>query len=140
MSQDFDQLSQNAYQNGNADMAALDKLWVSVFQLEKWHFIARGEMPNVRPYIGYKEENQPMIFAFTDTDRLEALAREQHLLDKDGLVPILSIPTTNIITYLEQFAQYGVKGIWFNPNGYGFFSPLQNLRAIKTRVDGLNNA
>lgn len=138
MSQDFDQLSQAAYSNGQPDMGALDKLWTAVFQLEKWLFISRGEMPNVRPYIGYKDEKTPMIFAFTDTDRLEDLARQQNLLNADKTIPILAIPSANIVGYLEQFAQYGVKGIWFNPNGYGFFSPLENLKAIKARVDSLN--
>lgn len=139
MSQDFDQLSQNAYAKGTNDMPALDKLWTAVFQLEQWHFIARGDSKSPRPYIGYKD-NAPMIFAFTDTDRLEALAREQKLLDAQGNVPIMSIPSTNIVGYLEQFAPYGVKGIWFNPNGYSFFSALENLRAIKSRVDSLNIA
>lgn len=139
MSQDFDALSQAAYSSAN-NTAGLDQLWVAVFRLEQWHFIARGDAPNVRPYIGYKDKETPMIYAFTDTDRLEAVARELKLLDAQGNVPILSIPSANIVGYLQQFAQYGVKGIWFNPNGYGFFSPLPNLTQIKARVDSLNLA
>ena len=27
------------------------ELWRAVFQLKEWHFIARGEFPNVSPYI-----------------------------------------------------------------------------------------
>lgn len=136
MSQDFDTLSKNAYSSGKQDIAALDALWGAVFGLSQWHFIARGASTNARPYIGYKN-NEPMIFAFTDTDRLEANARQLKLLDEQGNVPILSIPTTNIISYIESFAQFNVKGIWFNPGGFGFFSPLNSLRGIKSHLDSL---
>jgi len=132
---DFDTLAKNAAGN---DMQALDRLWSAVFGLKEFLFIARGQSPNIRPYIGYKDGNQPMIFVFTDADRLEAMARELKLLSPDGQVPVMSMPTKSVVAYLTQFAQYGVKGVWFNPNGTGFFSPLENLPGIKSRADALN--
>ena len=137
---DFDQLSKAAYASGTDNKQALDQLWVATFKLEQWYFIARGAAPNVRPYIGHKDGNVPMIFVFTDEDRLEAAARELKLLGTTGTIPVMTIPTKNIVSYLQQFAQYGVKGVWFNPNGQGYFSPLENLPKIKARVDSLNIA
>lgn len=122
-------------------MQALDRLWGAAFGLSEWLFIARGQSPNVRPYIGYKDGNVPMIFAFTDRDRLEDMARRLKLIDAaNGTIPTFSLPTKNVVSYLVQFAPHGVKGVWINPNGNGFSSNLDSLSAIKSRVDKLKTS
>lgn len=137
---DFDALSTNAYAQGGNNIQALDKLWTSAFGLEKWYFIARGQAPNFRPYVGYKKEagkDVPVVYAFTDEDRLEAMARELKLVDPQGNIQVMTIPTKNIVNYLVQFGQVGVKGVWFNPNGSGFYATLEALPQVKARVDTL---
>lgn len=136
----FDELSRKAFAT-NA-MPDLDALFGAVYALENWLFIARGEMPNVNPYIAANPDfadGQQMIRAFTDGERLQRFARENNLTGADGVALALTIPTANIIEYLEQFIPYGVHGIWFNSDteSEGFFIPLKQLRPIKEHLANL---
>jgi hypothetical protein len=124
-----------------ADSTIEDKnqLFGLVFSLPEWNFIARGEFPNLHPYIaGNAEiaEGQDMVRAFTDTERLYRFAEENGLLTGNLESLTLSVPTENIVDYLEQFIQYGVYGIWFNSDSSsnGFFIPLRQLRPIKVHL------
>lgn len=135
---DFDELARKTIEPSGS-MEALNNLYGAVFALEKWHFIARGTPPDVNPYIAANDEyadGQHMVRAFTDTDRLMNFARENNLTAPDGTASILSIPTANILDYLEQFIPYGVHGIWFNSDmqSDGFFLPLRQLRPVKEHL------
>jgi hypothetical protein len=138
----FDALTQKTV-SSNGAMEDLNELYGATFALEKWHFIARGELPDVSPYIASNAEyagGQQMVRAFTDTDRLLRFAKENELTHPDGSAPILSIPTVNIVDYLEQFIAYGVHGIWFNSDteSDGFFLPLKQLRPVKEHLAKIN--
>lgn len=134
---DFDALSKSAFTtNAGGD---LDKLFGAVFALPEWLFIARGEMPNVNPYIAANAavtDGQQMVRAFTDSRRLQRFAKENNLTEVNGSCYILSVPTSGIIEYLEQFTAYGVHGVWFNSDteSEGFFIPLKQLRPIKEHL------
>lgn len=135
---DFDLLSRKANEP-NAPMENLNALFGAAFALEKWEFIARGEMPNVNPYVASRADvanGQQMVRAFTDGERLQRFAKENNLTREDGSVDILSVPTGGIVEYLEQFIDYGVHGIWFNSDSIsdGFFVPLKQLRPIKEHL------
>ncbi len=125
------------------DLTALNDLYGHIFALPQWHFIARGEFPNVTPYIASNAavaDGKYLIRAFTDTERLQRFVKENHLEAPDGSHLAISIPTDNIIDYLEQFISDGVHGIWFNSDTVsdGFFVPLQQLRPIKTYLEKIN--
>ena len=138
----FDALTIKADQSNGA-MEDLIILYGAAFALSEWHFISRGEMPNVSPYIASNAQyadGQPMIRAFTDTKRLLRFAQENNLTEADGSCKSLSIPTEKIVDYLEQFIADGTYGIWFNSDtqSEGFFVPLNQLRPIKEHLDKLN--
>ena len=131
---DFDALSEKAMAT-NA-MEDLNALFGAAFALEKWNFIARGELPNVAPYVASNPaaaDNQPMIRAFTDTERLMRFARENNLTDADGSAKILTMPTETIIPYLEGLISQGAFGVWFNSDSQSkdFFIPIKQLQPIK---------
>ncbi len=139
---DFDALAQKAIQSNGA-IEDLNALYARAFALSQWHFIARGELPHVNPYIASNAEfasGQPMVRAFTGTERLMRFARENNLTNAAGEAAMLSIPTDNIVDYLEQFIAEGVHGIWFNSDSGsdGFFVPLQQLRPIQDHLQRLN--
>lgn len=139
---DFDELSRKTNQP-NPPMEDLNALFGATFALSEWLFIARGEMPNVNPYIAANAAvagGQQMIRAFTDSNRLQRFARENNLTDADGNSQMLSIPTEGIVEYLEQFIEYGVHGVWFNSDSVseGFFVPLKQLRPIKEHLAKIN--
>lgn len=139
---DFDALSRQANEP-NAPMENLNALFGAAFALENWEFIARGEMPNVNPYIAARADvadGQQMVRAFTDGERLQRFAGENNLTLEDDSVDVLSIPTEGIIEYLEQFMDYGVHGVWFNSDSIsdGFFVPIKQLRPIKEHLAKLN--
>jgi hypothetical protein len=139
---DFDALTLKAMKSKGA-MDDFNNLYGAAFALEKWNFIARGELPNVTPYVAANADyagGQQMVRAFTDTDRLQRFARENNLTGAGGAALILSIPTAGIIDYLEQFIAYGVHGIWFNSDtgSEGFFVPLRQLRPIREHLAKIN--
>ena len=124
-------------------MDDLNNLYGHAMALPEWYFIARGEFPDVKPYIAANAQyadGKHMIRAFTDKERLQRFAKENNLTGADGEVLTLDIPTANIINYLEQFIAYGVHGIWFNSDADsdGFFVPLQQLRPIKEHLARIN--
>ncbi|HEX9962318.1 MAG TPA: hypothetical protein VGB00_15395 [Pyrinomonadaceae bacterium] len=139
---DFDALTLKTEQSNHA-MEDLNNLYGAAFSLSEWHFIARGEFPNVSPYVASNAQyadSLPMVRAFTDTNRLQRFARENNLTDADGGALILSIPTEKIVEYLEQFISDGVYGIWFNSDtgSKGFYVPLKQLRPIKEHLERIN--
>jgi hypothetical protein len=138
----FDALSRKTIESNGA-MDDLNNLYGEVFALPEWYFIARGEFPDVQPYIASNAQyadGKHMIRAFTDKERLQRFARENHLTGADGEVLTLDIPTGKIIDYLEQFIAHGVHGIWFNSDteSDGFFVPLKQLRPIKQHLERIN--
>lgn len=139
----FDALARKA--NETQAEADLNELFGAAFALNEWHFIMRGELPNVYPYIASNPNyalNQPMIRAFTDTDRLMRFARENDLTEPDGSARMLSIPTENIIPYLEKFVAHGAKGVWFNSDSEsdGFFIPIPQLQIIREHLATLHQS
>ncbi len=141
---DFDALCR-ATMKPNATTEDLNRLYKAAFALPKWNFIARGEFPNVTPYVAsnaHYADGQYMIRAFTDADRLHRFAKENNLTDERGEVLILDIPIENIIGYLEQFIADGVHGIWFNSDAQsdGFFVPLKQLRPIKEHLEKMEES
>ncbi len=138
----FDELNRKTIESNGA-MEDLSNLYGAVFALEKWEFIARGESPHVNPFIASQPDvadNQPMVRAFTDGERLRRFANENKLLREDGLIPVLTMPTKGIVEYLEQFIADGAYGIWFNSDtaSEGFFVPLTQLRPIKEHLEKIN--
>jgi hypothetical protein len=140
----FDALSRKANESGGAT-EDFNKIFGAAFALFKWHFIARGELPNVNPYIAANADyanGQQMIRAFTDAVRLQRFAKENNLTQADGSTQMLEVPTSGIVDYLEQFIQHGVFGIWFNSDSQsdGFFIPLKQLRPIKEHLAKISAA
>lgn len=139
---DFDALVQKTMASNEA-IEDLNNLYGAAFSLENWHFIARGDFPDVSPYVASNAQyadNLPMVRAFTDTERLLRFAKENNLTDAEGSALILSLPTEKIVEYLEQFISRDVYGIWFNSDieSKGFYAPLKQLRPIKEHLEKTN--
>ncbi|HEX8246834.1 MAG TPA: hypothetical protein VF599_01520 [Pyrinomonadaceae bacterium] len=135
----FDALSRKVNESDGA-IEDLNNLYGHAFALSEWNFIARGEFPDVSPYIASNADyadGKYMIRAFTDKERLQRFAKENNLTGAEGEVLTLDIPTGNIIDYLEQFIASDVYGIWFNSDNAsdGFFAPLKQLRPIKEHLE-----
>lgn len=132
-------------------------LFGAAFALPVWHFIAVGEMPNLSAYCAIFPDffgGQPMVLAFTDTERLYKYVAEKNLrvgsADKPVVLSspeatvkfssenlILSVPMTNVIQFLAPLIEKGVKGIAFNMNkdSQGFHADLSRLGETKELVE-----
>ena len=134
---DFDQLCKRAYSQ-ESSLKDKDDLWLEVFRLPEWFFIARGVLPNVYPYIAEAniiEPNSHWIYAFTDTNRATFYAKKNNLFTEDHNTPLLSIPNNdNLIPWILQFYDQGVKGVFFNADGQGFFVPITQLLPIQEHL------
>jgi hypothetical protein len=134
---DFDLLCQKAFAQNSA-MDDKSKLWQAVFNLDKWYFIMRGNLQDARPYIAEANQIEPntfWIYAFTDGESCSNYAITNELVSENQHSLYLTIPNNEeLIPYLEKFLAQGVKGIYFNANSYGFYSPLQQLQVIKDHL------
>ncbi len=136
---DFDRLSAVANDAG-ASMSDQNALFGAAFRLAEWHFIARGELPNVRPYVAANPtivSGAPMVKAFTDTDRLHAFAKENGLTGPEGEAQILSMSVATLLPTMADLAEQGVTHIHFNAdmNSYGFYVPLVQLPIIRAHLE-----
>ncbi len=138
---DFDRLSAIA-NDADASMGDQDALFGAAFRLAEWHFIARGALPNVRPYVAANPtivSGAPMVKAFTDTRRLHAFAKENSLTGPSGEAQVLSLPVATLLPTMADLAEQGVTHIHFNADqdSYGFFVPLVQLPIIRAHLEKL---
>ena len=126
---DFDALAKTATASRGEETFC--NLFGAVFALSNWHFIAVGELPDLLPYCATFPDHfdgQPMVVAFTDTERLNKYIAEKNLhvgsADKPVVLSspeatvkfssenlVLSVPTTSVIKYLERLVQKGRAAI-----------------------------
>jgi hypothetical protein len=121
---DFDALA-TAARASNGSRDALDALWGSVYALDYWFFIARGEMPNLTPYCAVIE-GKPMVHIFTDSDRCDACARQFGFADENDCTPLIAMGPDGLIGWLELLQANNVWGMYFNHGLNNFFAPLTN--------------
>ena len=136
---DFDRLSAVANDAG-ASIGDQNALFGAAFRLKEWHFIARGTVPDVRPYVASNPgiaSGAAMVKAFTDTRRLQAFARENGLTGPGGDVQLLSMPVANILPTMAAYAESGATHIHFNADNdsYGFYIPLVQLPIIRRHLE-----
>ena len=133
----FDALSRAAYDT-NSTIKDKDALWLEVFTLSEWYFVARGSLPNIVPYIARAEQIEPgslWLYAFTDADRATKYAQEMELGAEDGSSLYLAIPNNRTtIRWALGYKDNDVKGIFFNAESYGFYVPLRQLQPIKNHL------
>jgi hypothetical protein len=136
---DFDRLARDAAAAGGS-LEAMNALWAAAFSLDEWLFLARGALPDVRPYVASNPSvagGAPMLKAFTDGTKLQRFARENGLTGPGGDAPMLAIPGAKALSFVEQFSAAGVVGLHFNADheSDGFFGPLAQLSVIKQHLD-----
>lgn len=138
---DFDRLSALADDAG-ASIADQNALFGAAFRLHEWYFIARGTLPDVRPYVASNPTiagGAPMVKAFTDTQRLHAYARENALTGPEGDVQILALPVHTILFTTADLETQGVTHIHFNGDNasHGFYIPLAQLPLVERHLKRL---
>lgn len=155
----FDELAQKSFAPG-AGEADYERLFAAAFSLAEWHFIAVGEMPNLSPYCAFFPDffgDQPAVAVFTDTGRARKFMAESSTefgskdkpinLDYGNLTAtissenlILSVPTDNILDYIEKLIPKGIVKIFFNPNkdSHGFSNDLKIMRPIREHLESKN--
>ncbi|MCC6678953.1 MAG: hypothetical protein IT436_17650 [Phycisphaerales bacterium] len=109
-----------------ADAKAMGALWRAVYQLEQWHFVARGSMPEPRPH-AVDLDGKGFLAAFTDGASAHRWAVSQKACMDDGSFAVLSMPTENAAAYAAGYVRSGIFGLVFDLDRSGFFAPLTNL-------------
>ncbi len=142
-SSDFVVLAQRAYPEGVAgNHDAMDDLWISLFRLPQWHFLATPErnQPTVQQ-IGAES----WLLVFTDTDKLKRYHAASKGPAGDGGGPLLGIgagdggssaPVVSMtpdaaLAFLAAHANAATAGVRFNEGaGSGWFAPLKSVGDI----------
>lgn len=141
---DFDRLSREGVAP-QAPRSATDALFAATYALPQWFFIARGDPGRERPYVARNpliQQGAPMVKAFTDTRRLLRFAREVGLLDDgqcDADLPILCVPTPEVLPLLASLQSSGVTHIHFNADhaSDGYYLPLVQMPIVHRHLRGL---
>lgn len=135
---EFDQLCKQAYTT-ESSLQDKDNLWLEVFKLPEWYFIAKGAAPNIHPYIAEANLIEPhshWLYAFTDSNRATFYAKKNRVYTEDNGSQLIAVPNNEkLIPWIQQYAEEGVKGIFFNADGHGFFVPIQQLLPIKEHLN-----
>lgn len=129
----IDALVQAAATAGVQDVDAQARLWRTVFSLEHWIFISRGELPNVQP-MAVLVDGTPMLLAFTSAERARASALARGVADAEDAVSLLAVPVDSFVESVPTYLGAGLVGILFNEQQGGFTAPLQNLAAIRAHA------
>lgn len=120
----------------NGDAAAQTEYWQGVFSLAQWHLVARGEMPDVRPFVGQHEQG-PMLAAFTSPERATEFARRQDLAMPDGSFGLLSMGVEGAIACAGRLERHGVLAVVFDDGvGSGAFALVSNLAGMYEHARG----
>ena len=139
---DFDQLSTKAYKD-NSSLKDKDNLWLEVFKLPEWCFIGRKVEDIFEAYISEAlsiENESQWIYAFTDPNQATFFAKKHNLILEDGSTPLISVENDeNLFPLLLKYQENGVKGIFFNADGKGFYSPISQLTIIKEHLQASYN-
>jgi len=134
---DFDQLCKKAYPS-EASLQDKDNLWLELFKLEQWHFIAQGTVAEISPYVGEAKKIEPdsqWLYCFTDSNRATYFAKRANLRMDDLNSPVISVPNNSeLMEWLDKFIAEGVKGIFYNADGSGFYVPLTQISAIRKHL------
>lgn len=135
---DFDQLCKKAYCL-DSTLQDKDNLWLEVFKLREWCFIARGNQNQFFPYIAEAnliEPNSHWVYAFTDSNRATFYAKKKNLFMDDGSSPLITVSCDDkLIPWIQRFQEEGVKGVFFNADGHGFFVPISQLNLIREHLN-----
>jgi hypothetical protein len=127
----IDDLMQAAFPKiGEGGFAELDRLFLHLFALPEWFFAVRPENPQT-PAIIFHERRQ-RVFAFTSSQRTITFAKANGLVDADGEVFLLSMPTREALSWLEE--NQNIEMLHINFGGHGCFIPVANLPLIRQRL------
>lgn len=115
-----------ASQAAPQDVGAMSAVWRALYGLDRWLFIARGELTDPRPY-AISLPQGPMVLAFTTAQRAQAAGRANGLSEEE-VRHILAIPLPGAIEWAAGLASTGIMGIAFDHGvSPGPFAPLANL-------------
>tara|TARA_R110002073_G_scaffold311038_1_gene481959 strand:- start:9607 stop:10245 length:639 start_codon:yes stop_codon:yes gene_type:complete len=129
----IDALQKIVAADGFKDMAPQNDLWVALFQLKQWHLMTFPDSTSVPPGLNVEtHDGKKWVMAFTDPDRLYEYAKARKLLNADGTMFGMSVPSQTSFEFFESMP--GVAGVRFNEGDVGWFAPMPNLRAIHTHL------
>lgn len=129
---DFDQLCKNAY-HSDAGLKDKDALWLEVFKLNYWYAIAVRSDEQVSPYIADApkiEKEGQWLYLFTHANRATFFAKRNDLYEDELTNPIIEIDTSQLSQFVESLKTEGLKGVFFNAEGHGFFTVVEQLLPI----------
>lgn len=116
---------------------AMQAVWRAIFALPRWHFVGRGQMPDVQPFCGVVE-GRPMLCAFTSSDRALEFAKKQGLASGDGGYAILEMQVEAASAYAVKLGAKGVQAVVFDDSvGGGIYAALQNLVHMYSTLSGV---
>lgn len=135
---DFDALCTSARSDPASDEAQ-SRLWAAVFTLPELHFVARGEMPDIRPFVGVVQD-KPFVMMFTDDARAHKYAVDSKLESGAGAFGVITTSRDAAMKMVMNLARQGVYGIMINPGENGFFAPAGNVPHMLAEYGGISLA
>ena len=133
MGADFDFLAQQARTNPSPEN--FEQLWSATFRLLEWHFPARGQMPNVSPFVGMVN-GMATVVGFTDPVRAGEFCKVQGISDPSGRAQLMAIPVPGFLNAVPIYLSNGIRAIQFNNGKDAWFSPFELMMQLHGYLKG----
>lgn len=134
---DFDALALAAYPRDaeRGPREAMETLWRAVLGLPDWAFaIDPASVGDPQAFVAIHDDKD-CVFAFTDSDRVAAFARENGLTDASGASFNLSLPLPGVFDWLDTAAARGdFSTVQFNFGRIAWFAPVSQLAIIRAHL------
>jgi len=128
-SERIDELTRVSELRGIDDTDAQADLWDALFALDRWWFIARGDLPDVQPLVA-DVDGRPMVLAFTSPERARQHGLARGLSDEEA-GRLLALPSGGFVDDAVARERTGVFGVLFDVEGKGPYAPLGALDAMR---------
>ena len=104
----------------------LGPLYRATFELDRWHFAAVGQFPNLRAFSGVVDD-VGYVMAFTARDRAVHYGGVQGLAPEGGTSPTLALPVDEAIRHCISQQRIGAKAVLFDDGWGNWQFPLEEL-------------
>lgn len=106
------------------------RLWRSVFALDGLYFLLRPLRGEQVPAIAL-QDGVPFLLVWTDLGTLRSyIAEKAESSENEGNEDrYMLVPMEQVMEHIFRYAQYGVKGVRFNPP-LGWSVPFERLRLV----------
>jgi len=105
-----------------------DLLYAALYKLPQWYFLMTPKSMAQQQPSAQIIDGKGWYLVFTDTEKLQAYAKQNKNLDKKGNALYMTMTPEMVVEFARKNGSGPVFGVRFNEGqAHGWFSPMRNL-------------